>query len=99
VSDFEITGGARYTVDTVTMLREKYAPDTLWLLMGSDMRESFDAWYKADELRELVEIYVFPRNIVPVSSTEFRTTPDGTNIPPKVWEYIQREGLYGAPKP
>jgi nicotinate-nucleotide adenylyltransferase len=99
VSDFELTGGARYTIDTVSMLMERYKPDKLWLLMGSDMRESFDTWYRADELRKLAEVYVFPRNIVPVSSTDVRRSLDGANIPLNVWGYIQREGLYGCPKP
>ena len=99
VSDFELAGGARYTADTAAALRARYRPDRLWLLMGSDMRESFDTWYRADELRRLVEIYTFPRNILPVSSTEVRRSLDGKDVPPKVWAYIKREGLYGFPKP
>ena len=99
VSDFELSGGARYTIDTVTTLREQYQPDRLWLLMGSDMWESFGTWYRADDLRRLVEVYTFPRNILPVSSTGVRQSLDGTDVPPKVWEYIRREGLYGCAKP
>ena len=100
VSDFELTGGAKYTIDTVAMLRERVQPDRLWLLMGSDMRESFGSWYRADELRRLVEIYTFPRNILPVSSTETRSLLarglGGDKTPPKVFAYIRKEGLYGC---
>ncbi|MCL1807772.1 MAG: nicotinate-nicotinamide nucleotide adenylyltransferase [Oscillospiraceae bacterium] len=99
VSDFELSGGAKYTYDTVVMLRERYNPGKVWLLMGSDMWETFDSWHKADALRELCEPYVFPRNIVPASSTEARMAMNGETLPPKVWEYIRREGLYGPAKP
>ena len=102
VSDFELTGGARYTIDTVEMLRERYDPDKLWLLMGSDMWETFDTWRRADDLRRLVEVYTFPRNIFPVSSTEIRAAlAQGLGedrIPPEVYAYIRREGLYGCPR-
>jgi nicotinate-nucleotide adenylyltransferase len=94
VSDFELMGGARYTIDTVRMLLDLYKPDKLWLMIGSDMWDCFDGWERAGELRELVEIYVFPRNIVPVSSTELRASPDEAMIPETVWEYIQRKKLY-----
>ncbi|MDR0325395.1 MAG: nicotinate-nicotinamide nucleotide adenylyltransferase [Oscillospiraceae bacterium] len=103
VSDFELIGGARYTIDTVMMLRERYKPDTLWLLMGSDMRDSLGGWYRADDLRRFTEPYTFSREICPVSSTEVRALlAQGLgreNVPPAVWEYIRREELYGCPKP
>jgi nicotinate-nucleotide adenylyltransferase len=96
VSDFEISGGARYTIDTVRMLHKQYRPERFWLLMGQDMRDSFETWRGADELRALTEIYVFPRNIIPVSSTELRECLDETKVPPGVWNFILRERLYGA---
>ncbi|MCL2003033.1 MAG: nicotinate-nicotinamide nucleotide adenylyltransferase [Oscillospiraceae bacterium] len=103
VSDFELTGGARYTIDTVKALRALYKPDRLWLLMGQDMRESLDGWYKAAELKTLAEPFAVSRKTVPVSSTELRALLGrglGQEwLPPAVWAYIRKEGLYGGSKP
>ncbi len=100
VSDIELRGGARYTYDTVCMLLEERKPDKLFLLMGRDMWETFESWYRAEELKKLCEPYVFPRT--PVSSTEARTrlTAGGGEelLPPEVFAYIRREGLYGYAK-
>ena len=96
VSDFELEGGARYTIDTVKMLHERYKPDKLWLLLGSDAWESFHDWRCAEELRGLVEVYVVPRDIYPVSSTEMRDALDGDKLPAAVLNYIRKEGLYGT---
>lgn len=97
VSDFELRGGARYTYDTVCMLLEQRNPDKMFLLMGRDMWETFGSWYRAEELKKLCEPYVFPRT--PVSSTEARarlTAGGGEELlPPEVFVFIQREGLYG----
>lgn len=103
VSDFELNGGARYTADTVDMLYARYSPDKLWLLIGQDMWDTFNTWYRSDELRKRCEIYVFPRDIEPVSSTELRALlahGEGENLTsPAVWDYIRREGLYGDSQP
>jgi nicotinate-nucleotide adenylyltransferase len=95
--DFEITSGTRYTADTVEALHARYRPDILWLLMGADMWESFHTWHRAGELERLVSVYVCPRT--DISSTKVRAAMDGKDIPPKVWEYIRKEGLYGTSKP
>jgi nicotinate-nucleotide adenylyltransferase len=94
VSDFELNGGARYTIDTVNMLRERYAPGKIWLLMGSDARESFESWYCAEELGAMAEIFAVSRDTVPVSSSGVRAAPCGGKLPADVWDYIRREGLY-----
>jgi nicotinate-nucleotide adenylyltransferase len=99
VSDFEIMGGARYTIDTVKTLLERDRPDKLWLLMGQDMRDCYHTWYGAEELSSLCEPFVVSRETVPVSSTEIRASLDGSKVPAKVWAYIRKEGLYGCPKP
>jgi nicotinate-nucleotide adenylyltransferase len=106
VSDFELSGGASYTIDTVRMLLAKHRPEKLWLLLGSDAWESFHNWRGADEILKLAEVYVVPREIYPVSSTELRerlTTDSGQRaedkLPAAVLNYIRKEGLYGVPKP
>ena len=99
VSDIEIVTGLRYTFDTVKTLLEQYNPDRFWLLMGQDMGESFGFWYKAEELRELCEIFVVSRSLVPISSTRIRqmlSVGEGRKwLPPAVFEHIRREGFYG----
>jgi nicotinate (nicotinamide) nucleotide adenylyltransferase len=99
VSDFELAGGASYTIDTVNMLIAEYQPKKLWLLMGSDMRDSFDSWHGAEELRRLVEPFVISRDVCPVSSTELRENLDGDKMPAAVLSYIRKKGLYGASDP
>ncbi|MDR1692519.1 MAG: nicotinate-nicotinamide nucleotide adenylyltransferase [Oscillospiraceae bacterium] len=98
VSDYELAGGARYTVDTVRHLLGLYRPKKIYLLMGRDMGDMFDRWYKADELRALCEVYVFPRT--PESSTDARkllAVGRGEDLlNPSVFAYIRKEGLYGA---
>jgi nicotinate-nucleotide adenylyltransferase len=101
VSGYELLGGARYTFDTVMMLRERYKPETLYLIMGSDMGDSFDSWYRADELRKLCKLYIYPRQILPVTSTDIRRLlalgDDTVKIPAAVLKYIREERLYGFP--
>jgi cytidyltransferase-like protein len=101
VSDYEMTSGKRYTVDTAEMLHEKYKPDMLWLIMGQDMWDTFNSWRRVEELKRIAAVYVFPRT--EVSSTEVRALLarglGKDKIPAKVWEYIRKEGLYGSAKP
>lgn len=57
VSTMEIDrGGRSYTVETLETLRRQYPDDALYLLVGSDMLESFDTWYRADDIRSLCTI-------------------------------------------
>ena len=46
VSDIEITrSGSSYTADTLSLLKERYPEDTLYLLTGTDMFLSLHTWY------------------------------------------------------
>ena len=57
VSTMEIDrGGRSYTVETLETLRAQYPDEALYLLIGSDMLESFDTWYRADDIRRLCTI-------------------------------------------
>ncbi|MBQ7543194.1 MAG: nicotinate (nicotinamide) nucleotide adenylyltransferase [Clostridia bacterium] len=57
VSDLEIArGGKSYTVETLETLRAQYPGEALYLLIGSDMLESFDTWYRADDIRRLCTV-------------------------------------------
>lgn len=57
VSTMEIErGGRSYTVETLERLHAQYPDEALYLLIGSDMLESFDTWYRADDIRKLCTI-------------------------------------------
>jgi nicotinate-nucleotide adenylyltransferase len=71
VSDMEIVrGGKSYTVETLETLQKEYPAEPLFLLMGSDMLQSFDSWYRADDIRRMCTLCAAPR--------DNETTLDGT---------------------
>lgn len=63
VSDRElIRKGQSFTIDTVIELRDEYSPDVEFvLIIGEDIFEGFMSWHRAEELREMVAIAVYPR--------------------------------------
>ena len=121
--------GRSYTSDTLAQLKEQYPEDELWLLMGTDMFLTLQAWREPGEILSLAGIAAFGRTeedteelfsvqrdylyrtypqariftltipgVVDVSSTELRTMlargEGGNLLPPAVYGYILREGLY-----
>ena len=46
-------GGISYTVDTLVELKQQYADDELFLLIGDDSLESFDSWHEPKKICEL----------------------------------------------
>lgn len=62
LSDMEIKrDGRSYSADTVSILREKYPEDELYLVIGSDMFLSFCQWYKFQYLLENCVLTVLSR--------------------------------------
>ena len=62
LSDMEIKReGRSYSADTVSILRQKYPEDQLYLVMGSDMFLSFCQWYKFQYLLENCVLTVLSR--------------------------------------
>ncbi len=62
VSDYEIRrGGKSYTFDTLTALKAEYPQDELILLMGSDMMQTFDQWYRYEDILTLCTVCVTSR--------------------------------------
>jgi nicotinate-nucleotide adenylyltransferase len=63
VSDIEIRrGGPSYTIDTVKELHEKSRKRILIsLILGADVAGGLDSWYRAEELKEMVQIVVVDR--------------------------------------
>ena len=123
--------GRSYTAETLRQLHQQYPEDELWLLMGTDMFLTLQAWREPGEILSLAGIAAFGRTeedteelfsvqrdylyrtypqariftltipgVVDVSSTELRALlarGEGANLlPPAVYGYILREGLYGT---
>ena len=121
--------GRSYTAETLRQLHQQYPEDELWLLMGTDMFLTLQAWHTPEEILSLAGIAAFDRTeadteelfsaqrdylyrtypqariftltipgVVDVSSTELRTMlargEGGNLLPPAVYGYILREGLY-----
>ncbi len=63
VSDFEIRrGGASFTVDTLSWLKEQYPDASLFLLMGADMFLTLGTWYRFDRIAALATLCTVPRD-------------------------------------
>lgn len=57
VSTIELNrGGKSYTYDTLCELKEQYPGDELFFIVGSDMLFSFNRWYKADEILDMITL-------------------------------------------
>lgn len=132
VLDMELSrAGKSYTSDTLAQLKERYPDDELWLLMGTDMFLTLQAWHAPEEILSLAGIAAFGRTeadteelfsvqrdylyktypqariftltipgVIDVSSTELRQKlaagEGGALLPPAVYGYILRQGLYGT---
>lgn len=53
--------GKSYTVDTVRELRQHFPEDTLWLVVGDDMLESFGRWREPAEIARLCRLAAVQR--------------------------------------
>lgn len=53
--------GKSYTSDTLAQLREQYPEDELWLLMGTDMFLTLQAWHEPGEVLSQAGIAAFGR--------------------------------------
>ncbi|MCU0446535.1 MAG: nicotinate (nicotinamide) nucleotide adenylyltransferase [Microscillaceae bacterium] len=50
-----------YTIDTLTVIQEKYPQDEFALIMGSDNLTQFKNWKNYDKILEYFSLYVYPR--------------------------------------
>jgi nicotinate-nucleotide adenylyltransferase len=50
-----------YTIDTLTVIQEKYPKDEFVLIMGSDNLVQFKNWKNYDKILEYFSLYVYPR--------------------------------------
>ncbi len=62
VSDMELVrGGASFTSDTLQSLREKYPGDELWIIIGTDMAETFERWHQPQRICDLARLALVAR--------------------------------------
>ncbi|MEG0841175.1 MAG: nicotinate (nicotinamide) nucleotide adenylyltransferase [Erysipelotrichaceae bacterium] len=54
--------GCSYTIDSVKQLQKMYPKDTFLWLIGSDQAQQLSKWKDIDELYQLIQFYVYPRN-------------------------------------
>jgi len=104
-------GGAGYTVETLTYLRERYPEHQLSLIIGSDILNDLPKWKDFDRIKQMVRVLVLyragypaPNTLGPplaeVSSTQIRDMlsrgqPPRELVPSRVLEYAHQAGLYG----
>jgi nicotinate-nucleotide adenylyltransferase len=50
-----------YTIDTLTVIQEKYPQDEFVLIMGSDNLTQFKNWKNYEKILEYFSLYVYPR--------------------------------------
>ncbi len=71
VCDIEIKRtGKSYSVDTLYEISEQNPDATLYFIMGTDMFLSLDTWHKSQQVMNLAEIVVIPRNFNNINQLE-----------------------------
>ncbi|WP_238554233.1 nicotinate-nucleotide adenylyltransferase [Geomicrobium sp. JCM 19038] len=68
VSDVEFErSGPSYTIDTIAKLHRAYPDDTFFFIIGGDMVNQLEDWYKIEQLKKLVTFIVAERPNDPLS--------------------------------
>jgi len=104
-------GGAGYTVETLTYLRERYPKIEFSLIIGSDILNDLPKWKEPERIKQMVRMLVLYRAGYPapdtlgpplaeVSSTQIRDMLARGEapvqlVPSRVLEYAHQQGLYG----
>ena len=71
VLDLEMKrGGTSYTIDTVRELKEKYPQDEFYLMVGSDLANTFSTWKDFEDIKKAVKIVVANRKVYPLKETD-----------------------------
>lgn len=107
-------GGPSRTLDTLQALMAARPADTWRLLIGTDILAEKDQWYRFDEIARLAPPLIVGRSgwdepaatdfaLPAISSRDIRNRIKagqklGHLVPAAVWQYIQQERLYGAPR-
>ena len=73
-SDMEIAqGGISYTVKSLRLLRAGHPNAELFLIMGADTLLEFHSWQSPEEITEIAELIVYPREGFNVTEESRRT--------------------------
>jgi len=100
VSDIEMRrAGMSYTIDTVEAIHRQYPTERLILLIGADQLVQFPHWHRWEDILSLAAVYTLPRTLESSSEIRRRLTAgeDAAKLlPPAVYQYIQKKGLYGT---
>ncbi len=99
-----------YTLETLQFILERHSDIELRLLVGTDILEEKEAWYRFDEVEKLAPLLVVPRPSSHSSSKKIPTLPDISSrkirellateketapyLPRPIFDYIQRHHLY-----
>lgn len=111
ISDIEyLSEGKSYSLITVKKIIEQYCiKGRLNFIIGTDAFNKIETWYKAEELKDLIHLIVFPRRndeIKPKIGWDYELTDmefidissteirNGVNFNTKVEGYIKENGLY-----
>jgi len=79
--DLEIKrGGVSYTIDTVRALKNTYSGDTFYLIIGSDLANTFSTWRNFDELKKEVKVAVARRENYPLQEKDNFMVMDITQV-------------------
>ncbi len=90
VSDIEFQSEEiSYTYNTIKQL---YNGEKIGFIIGSDAYEKIDTWYKADELKQMLNFIIYPRED-DVSSSAYRRGKKGI-VTDEVECYIREHELY-----
>lgn len=63
IDEYENSTGktTNYSIDTIKYFINKFPSANIYFLIGNDQVNSFDKWYKADEIASLIQIVYFSR--------------------------------------
>ena len=79
--DWEIKrGGISYTIDTLRQLKSKYPKIDLFVIIGSDLVNTFHTWKDYRKIQTLSKIVVAKRNSHPLENSRGFITLDIINI-------------------
>ena len=85
--------GLSYTFDTVTRLIERFPEHQFIWLMGSDQMMKFNQWYKYNELIEMIQFAVYPRDDKHSITTPF-VKIEASDIYPNASEAIRHGAVH-----
>ncbi len=71
-------GGVSYTVDTLTIIADKYhlSPDSLYLIIGADALTEMNTWHQPRRIAQLARIVVMRRPNYPINAQPNDWMPD-----------------------